>query len=58
MNDKIIKLADKNACTGCGACADACFKSCITMVREGLHTYPQIDAEFCISLSLMFVYVI
>lgn len=48
MKDKIIKLADKSACTGCGACADACSKSCITMVRKGLHIYPQIDAEFCI----------
>lgn len=52
MKDKIIKLADKSACTGCGACADACSKSCITMVRKGLHIYPQIDAEFCIGEDL------
>lgn len=48
MNDKIIKLADKSACTGCGACADVCSKSCITMVNHGIHAYPQIDTGQCI----------
>lgn len=49
MNDKRIILAEKSSCTGCGACVDACPKSCITMQREGLHYYPQIDKIQCIS---------
>ena len=47
-NDNIIILADKNTCTGCGVCVDVCPKSCITMVRDGLHDYPHIDTEKCI----------
>lgn len=49
MNKNIIKLAEKKACTGCGVCVDACPKSCITMVRNGLHDYPHIDTEKCIA---------
>lgn len=48
MNDDIIKLADNKTCTGCGACIDACPKSCITMVRNGLHDFPMIDTDKCI----------
>ena len=48
MNDSIIKLADKDSCTGCGACVDVCSKSCITMYRDGLHAYPIINTELCV----------
>lgn len=48
MNENLILLADKIKCTGCGACMDACSKSCITMVRDGLHDFPKIDTDKCI----------
>lgn len=48
MSDKEIRLAVKDECTGCAACIDTCPKACISMVRDGLHYYPQIDADQCI----------
>lgn len=43
-------LADKNICTGCGACAASCPLNCLEMQsdREGFR-YPQIDTTRCIS---------
>ncbi len=43
-------LADKNICTGCGACAASCPLNCIEMQsdRERFQ-YPQIDTTRCIS---------
>ena len=43
------RLADASACTGCTACAAACPKDAITMVRdkEGF-AFPQVDAAKCV----------
>lgn len=40
----------KDACCGCGACADACDQNAIRMVRdrEGF-SYPEVDGKACIS---------
>lgn len=42
-----IKLAEKDQCTGCGACADICPTHSISLKTEGLHDYPVI-AHTCI----------
>lgn len=45
----MIQLAPKDLCTGCGACAYKCPKSCITMKEDvqGV-VYPHLDATNCI----------
>lgn len=45
----MIKLADKNSCTGCGACFFRCPKHCITMASDdrGI-VMPIIDNKICI----------
>ena len=43
MNDNLISLANKSSCTGCGVCVDICAKSCISMLKDGIHVYPHID---------------
>ena len=45
----MIKLADINLCTACGACAAQCPRSCIAM-REGNDgiVFPQINGEKCV----------
>lgn len=44
-----IVLASSVDCTGCGVCADACPKSCITMeTTASIHSYPRIDEDICI----------
>jgi len=44
-----MKIADRNHCTGCGACADACPPSCISMVlsEEGF-LFPSVDESRCV----------
>lgn len=45
----MIELADKEKCTGCGACAYVCPKSCIRMEENNIHVvYPKIDLDKCI----------
>lgn len=43
------KLADKDSCTGCGACVVACPKGCITLEPDsmGVRT-PSVDGDSCI----------
>ena len=45
----MIKLANTNACTGCGACAFKCPKGCITMKenKTGI-VLPYIDKSSCV----------
>ena len=47
-----MKLIDKSQCTGCGACANICKKSAITMINddEGF-LVPHIDQNLCIECS-------
>ena len=45
----LIRLADRDSCSGCAACAAVCPSECITMVEDGegfLH--PKIDASKCV----------
>lgn len=46
-------LIDKNKCCGCASCANACPKSCISMIKddEGF-LYPHIDETICINCGL------
>lgn len=45
----MIAITEKNACCGCGACAQVCPKSCITMTadEEGF-LYPQVQSGLCV----------
>lgn len=49
----MIKITEKKNCCGCGACMQACPRSCITMVEdnEGF-AYPQVDENRCIQCGL------
>ncbi|MGL5435344.1 MAG: polysaccharide pyruvyl transferase family protein [Lachnospiraceae bacterium] len=51
--DKYIKIEDKSLCSGCTACAAACPKQCIKMVRdeEGF-LYPEVDLKKCIECGI------
>ena len=44
-----MKICDRNHCTGCGACADVCPASCISMnpTEEGF-LFPVVDESRCI----------
>lgn len=46
-------LADRTHCTGCSACAAACPKDAITLVRdqEGF-AFPQVDPERCVHCGI------
>lgn len=45
----MIKLADKESCTACGACAFVCAKNCITMIEdEHGSVYPSLDSTNCV----------
>lgn len=45
----MIKLADKESCTVCGACAFVCAKNCITMIEdEHGSVYPSLDSTNCV----------
>ena len=47
------KLATKEYCTGCTACASACSKGCITMVTdENGFLCPVIDVDSCVDCGL------
>ncbi len=45
----MIKLADKDNCTACGACAAQCPRACISMTEgsDGV-VLPWIDIKMCI----------
>ncbi len=45
----MISLAEKYLCTGCGACANKCSKSCITMKEDAQGVvYPHLDTTNCV----------
>ncbi|MEG1007616.1 MAG: Coenzyme F420 hydrogenase/dehydrogenase, beta subunit C-terminal domain [Bacteroides sp.] len=45
----MIELADKDRCTGCGACEFACFKHCIVMEENNMGvTLPRINDSLCV----------
>ena len=46
-----MELADKEACTGCGACAYVCPKKCISVKIDETYgiSYPSIDDSRCIN---------
>lgn len=49
MDNSIIKLAERNDCTGCMACGDVCPKGCISFVEESDgFWYPRINSNLCI----------
>lgn len=46
-------ICDKNKCTGCAACRDACPKRCISMQGDELDaTYPIIDESLCVNCGI------
>ena len=48
-----MKIADRNHCTGCGACADACPVSCIAMkTSEEGFLFPVVDESRCIGCDV------
>lgn len=45
-----IEIVKKNKCCACFACANACPKKCISMLKDGMGSlYPRIDHRVCIS---------
>lgn len=49
----MIEITDKNLCCGCSACANACPKSCISMIAdEKGFLYPFIDKATCVNCGL------
>lgn len=45
----MVKLANFNACTGCGACAFKCPKGCISMQENKIGIIlPHIDEGSCV----------
>lgn len=49
----MIKLADKNSCTGCMACVDACPKKAISgIIEQDGHWYPHLSIDKCIECGL------
>ena len=49
----MIRITDKAACCGCGACANICPKKCIEMKSDGEgFLYPQADERVCINCGL------
>lgn len=51
--NKMIKIVQKEKCSGCSACAAVCPKHCITMSKdnEGF-LYPEIDMSLCVDCGL------
>lgn len=51
--ESMISIKDKQRCCGCGACASACPRRCITMEadEEGF-LYPKVDTVSCIDCGL------
>lgn len=48
-----MKLADKNLCTGCGACAAICPKHCIHMEQDAAgFPYPAAEYNECVGCNL------
>lgn len=47
-NQKEIKLANFEECTGCAVCHDICPKNAIKMVRQSAFDYPSINHDLCI----------
>ena len=49
----MIKINDKEACCGCGACVQICSKQCITMQsdEEGFY-YPSVNIDKCVDCGL------
>lgn len=53
MNNRIVVLPSHNECTGCGACIQACPKSCISFVKDDLDAiYPRIENEQCVKCGI------
>lgn len=49
----MISITDKHDCSGCGACAQACPKGCITMREDGEgFLYPEVDKAKCVDCGL------
>ena len=45
----MINIENKKDCSGCGACANICPKSCITMKYDDMgFAYPEVDESLCI----------
>lgn len=49
----MIRITEKNICTGCNACANICPKKCISMKAdaEGFR-YPEVNSNICIDCGL------
>lgn len=49
----MIEICNKEHCSGCGACTNACPKQCIIMSEDEIgHFFPEIDQDNCVDCGL------
>ena len=49
----MIEIKDKSQCCGCGACAQRCPQSCISMQQDAQgFLYPEVDVDACVNCRL------
>ena len=49
----MLTVTDKTKCSGCGACANKCPKTCITMASDGEgFLYPAVDFVLCVKCGI------
>ena len=49
----MIHIENRNQCSGCSACADACPHRAIRMAPDGMgFPYPAVDGDLCVDRGI------